>query len=57
MLYHLLPVNLAHAYRQLFPYGMFILYALLIAKALNPLWELASNVAGLFLTFSYMAMG
>jgi Zn-dependent protease len=54
VLYHLLPVNLAQAYRQLFPYGMFILYALLFLKALNPMWELASNVARLFLTPSML---
>jgi Zn-dependent protease len=54
VLYHLLPGSLAHAYRQLFPYGMFILYALLFAGALGPLWKLAGDVAELFLTFSYM---
>jgi Zn-dependent protease len=54
VLYHLLPGNLAHAYRQLFPYGMFILYALLFVGALWPLWKLAGDVAELFLTFSYM---
>jgi len=49
VLYHLLPPNLAHAYRQLFPYGMFILYILLFTKALNPMWTLALRVSGLFL--------
>lgn len=44
VLYHLLPGNLAHAYRQLFPYGMFILYALLFTGALNPMWNLAGAV-------------
>ncbi|HVG43904.1 MAG TPA: site-2 protease family protein, partial [Longimicrobium sp.] len=57
VLYHLLPGNLAHAYRQLFPYGMFILYALLFVGALGPLWVLAEKIAGLFLTFSSMAAG
>lgn len=57
VLYHLLPGNLAHAYRQLFPYGMFILYALLLVGALWPLWKLTQDVAELFLTFSYLAMG
>jgi hypothetical protein len=56
VLYHLLPGNLAHAYRQLFPYGMFILYALLFVGALWPLWKLSQDVATLFLSFSYMAM-
>ncbi|HKP75651.1 MAG TPA: site-2 protease family protein [Longimicrobiaceae bacterium] len=49
VLYHLLPVNLAHAYRQLFPYGMFILYALLFVGALWPMWRLADRVTGAFL--------
>lgn len=55
VLYHLLPVNLAHAYRQLFPYGMFILYALLFVKALNPMWKLAAAVAGVFLGLGDLA--
>jgi Zn-dependent protease len=50
VLYHLLPANLAHAYRQLFPYGMFILYALLFAKTLNPMWRLADRIADVFLS-------
>ncbi|HEV7586513.1 MAG TPA: site-2 protease family protein [Longimicrobium sp.] len=50
VLYHLLPANLAHAYRQLFPYGMFILYALLFVKALNPMWELAGTITRAFLS-------
>jgi Zn-dependent protease len=50
VLYHLLPVNLAHAYRQLFPYGMFILYLLLFMKALQPMGKLAEDVAYLFLS-------
>jgi len=50
VLYHLLPVNLAHAYRQLFPYGMFILYILLLMKALQPMGKLAEDVAYLFLS-------
>jgi Zn-dependent protease len=54
VLYHLLPGNLAHAYRQLFPYGLFILYALLFVGALRPMWELAGNIAMLFLTPSML---
>lgn len=49
VLYHLLPANLAHAYRQLFPYGMFILYALLFTGALGPMWNLAGTVHDLLL--------
>jgi Zn-dependent protease len=54
VLYHFLPVNLAHAYRQLFPYGLYILYILLFVKALNPLWDLAGTVGRAFLDFGYM---
>ena len=57
VLYHLLPGNLAHAYRQLFPYGMFIVYALLFAGALKPSWQLAGDVTDLFLSRSSLAMG
>ena len=55
VLYHLLPGNLAHAYRQLFPYGMFILYALLFTGALTPMWKLAGAVAGVFLGLGDLA--
>jgi len=54
VLYHLLPVNLAHAYRQLFPYGMFVLYALLFLGALTPMWVLAGRVARAFLSLGYL---
>jgi Zn-dependent protease len=54
VLYHLLPVNLAHAYRQLFPYGMFILYALLFVGALGPMWTLTERVAELFLSLDLL---
>ena len=50
VLYHLLPTSLAHAYRQLFPYGIFILYLLLFMKVLNPMWELALVVTRAFLS-------
>lgn len=49
IVYHFLPVNLAHAYRQLFPYGMFILYILLFVGALRPMWSLAEAVTEAFL--------
>ncbi|HYH80436.1 MAG TPA: site-2 protease family protein [Longimicrobium sp.] len=45
VLYHLLPANLAHAYRQLYPYGFVILYALLILRVLNAVQAPASAVA------------
>jgi Zn-dependent protease len=45
VLYHLLPVNLAHAYRQLYPYGFIILYMLLILNALNKMAIPATAVA------------
>lgn len=49
VLYHFLPVNLAHAYRQLFPYGFFVLYILLFVGALSPMWKLAEDVTTAFL--------
>jgi len=55
VLYHLLPVNLAHAYRQLFPYGMFILYGLLFLRALMPMWKLAGRVTDAFLALGNWA--
>ncbi|HET7232837.1 MAG TPA: site-2 protease family protein [Longimicrobium sp.] len=45
VLYHLLPVNMAHAYRQLYPYGFIILYMLLILKALDKVAIPAGAVA------------
>jgi Zn-dependent protease len=50
VLYHLLPASLAHAYRQLFPYGIFILYALLFTRVLDPMWGLAGEVTKVFLS-------
>jgi Zn-dependent protease len=35
VLYHLLPANLAHAYRQLYPFGFVILYMLLLLHVLD----------------------
>jgi Zn-dependent protease len=35
VLYHLLPTNLAQAYRQLYPFGFVILYGLMFTGALN----------------------
>ena len=35
VLYHLLPANLAHAYRQLAPFGILILYVLLLLHLLD----------------------
>lgn len=49
IVYHFLPVNLARAYRQLFPYGIFILYILLFVGALRPMWELSEAVTEAFL--------
>ena len=49
VVYHFLPGNLAHAYRQLFPYGFFVLYILLFVGALGPMWELAEDVTTAFL--------
>ena len=57
ILYHFLPVNLGQAYRQLFPYGMFILYILLFVGALWPMWELTKTVSQAFLSLGNALAG
>jgi len=49
VMYHLLPANLAHAYRQLFPYGFVILYMLLFLRVLNAIYIPADALTRLFL--------
>lgn len=49
VLYHLLPANIAHAYRQLYPYGFVILYMLLILQVLDRLAIPAMAVARVLL--------
>lgn len=49
VLYHLLPANIAHAYRQLYPYGFIILYALLLLKVLRAIEAPALAVARVLL--------
>ena len=55
ILYHFLPVNLAHAYRQLFPYGMFVLYILLFTGALGPMRVLSDKVSGMLWSLAELA--
>lgn len=57
ILYHFLPVNLGQAYRQIFPYGMFILYILLFVGALKPMWLLSLRVTDAFLAVGDLAYG
>jgi Zn-dependent protease len=47
---HLLPANLAHAYRQLYPYGFVILYLLMFSGALNVIAVPVVAVTRLLLT-------
>jgi len=49
VMYHLLPANLAHAYRQLFPYGFIILYMLLFLRVLDVIQRPAWFFTDLFL--------
>lgn len=49
VLYHLLPANLAHAYRQLYPYGFIVLYMLLFLHVLDVLVIPADYVTWLLL--------
>jgi Zn-dependent protease len=55
VLYHLLPASIAHAYRQLYPYGIFVLYILLFTKVLNPMWELSRRTTMWLLSFGGLA--
>jgi Zn-dependent protease len=57
ILYHFLPVNLGQAYRQLFPYGMFVLYILLFIGALGKMWDLAGTVTRGFLSVGNLVAG
>jgi Zn-dependent protease len=49
VVYHILPASLARAYRQLTPYGMIILYILLLTGALGTLFGAAKSVRNLLL--------
>ena len=49
VLYHLLPTSLAQAYRQIYPYGFVILYALLFTGALGAVLDLFMPVVRVFL--------
>lgn len=55
VLYHFLPASMAHAYRQLYPYGIFVLYILLFTRVLNPIWTLARDVTEAFLRVGMIA--
>jgi Zn-dependent protease len=47
--YHMLPPNAANSYRQLYPYGFIILWALVLTNALAFLWPVILYPAGLLL--------
>lgn len=49
VMYHLLPPNLGQQYRNLYPYGMFILWGLVLTGALRMLWPVIAGLANLLL--------
>jgi Zn-dependent protease len=49
VMYHLLPAKLGEQYRGLYPYGMFILWGLVLTGALRILWPAIAGVSNLLL--------
>ena len=49
VLYHLLPTNLAHAYRQLYPYGFVLLYVLLFTGVIDVIFVPVAKLLPWFL--------
>jgi Zn-dependent protease len=49
VMYHLLPPNLGLEYRKLYPYGMFILWGLVLTGVLRVLWPVIRGVSNLLL--------
>jgi Zn-dependent protease len=49
VMYHLLPPNLGQQYRNLYPYGMFILWGLVLTGVLRVLWPVIRGISNLLL--------
>lgn len=49
VMYHLLPPQLGQQYRGLYPYGMFILWGLVLTGALRVLWPVIAGISNLLL--------
>jgi Zn-dependent protease len=49
VMYHLLPPKLGLEYRKLYPYGMFILWGLVLTGALRMLWPVIGGISNLLL--------
>lgn len=49
VMYHLLPAQLGQQYRTLYPYGMFILWGLVLTGVLRVLWPAIRGVSNLML--------
>jgi Zn-dependent protease len=49
VMYHLLPPHLGQQYRSLYPYGMFILWGLVLTGALRMLWPVISGISNVLL--------
>lgn len=49
VMYHLLPAHLGQQYRNLYPYGMFILWGLVLTGVLRVLWPVIAGISNLLL--------
>ena len=49
VMYHLLPAHLGEQYRSLYPYGMFILWGLVLTGVLRVLWPVIAGISNLLL--------
>lgn len=49
VMYHLLPPDLGEQYRNLYPYGMFILWGLVLTGVLRVLWPVIQGLSNLLL--------
>jgi Zn-dependent protease len=49
VMYHLLPPHLGQQYRNLYPYGMFILWGLVLTGVLRVLWPVIRGISNLLL--------
>jgi Zn-dependent protease len=49
VMYHLLPPHLGQQYRNLYPYGMFVLWALVLTGALRMMWPVIAAISNVLL--------
>jgi Zn-dependent protease len=49
VMYHMLPPRAAASYRQIYPYGFIILWALVLTRALSVIWPVIQGISGVLL--------